>query len=130
MENEFQWLNIFKKDSSFTIVNQTAELFYQLNSTQRIFAGINARQSNNLLDTPIQDIEDTDAIFYTLKYDWLKPQTNNFLFPFKHRLFARVGIGTRKVNSETEQQQLFDFNSFKIFQLNQKNDFHVEVGGG
>lgn len=126
---EFE-LNIFKKDSSFTIVNQSAELFYQLNSTQRIFAGINARQSNNLLDMPVQEIEDTDAIFYTLKYAWLKPQPNNYLFPIKHRLLARVGIGTRKVNSVTEQQQLFDFSSFKIFQLSQKNSIYLNITSG
>ena len=122
-------LNIFKKDSSFTTVNQSFDLFYQLNATQRLFLGLSAVQSNNLLTQNLLDIQDFNSTFYNLKYELFKPQFQNFLFPINLSLFVKVGLGQRKVENEKVDQQLFDLSASKIFNLNSKNSVYLKASG-
>lgn len=66
-------LNIFKKDSTFTTVDQSINLFYQINPRQKAFIGINAIESNNLLENDMApDVQDYNSIFYTLRYEFIK----------------------------------------------------------
>lgn len=123
-------LNIFKKDSSFTTIKQSADLFYQLNTTQRIFLGLSSVQSNNLMDDTIQNIEDLNANYYNIKYELIKPQIQNFLFPVNFRINAKVGFGNRTVDNLEENQQIFDIAMFKIMNLNLKNSIYLNLGGG
>ncbi|NND51068.1 MAG: hypothetical protein HKN54_01600 [Flavobacteriaceae bacterium] len=122
-------LNIFKKDSSFTTVNQSADLFYQLNATQRLFVGISAVQSNNLLSENTGDIQDYNTTFYNLKYEQFKPQFQNLLFPVNFRFFAKFGFGQRHLQNDTEAQQSFALDVSKIINLNPKNSIYLKASG-
>ena len=121
-------LNIFRKDSTYNIANQTANVFYQLNEKQKIYAGINGIQSSNLLDNnTFETVEDYDALFYTLKYEYLK-RTNSILFPINFSTRLSTGFGIRKSKS-TENQSTLDLNATKIFNLNSNNSLYFKLQG-
>lgn len=122
-------LNIFKKDSTFTTVNQSADLFYQLNATQRLFLGISAVESNNLLSQTTADVQDYNSTFVNLKYERFKPQFRNQLFPINFRLFTKLGLGRRKVENVSLDQQQFEVTISKIFNLNAKNSVYLNASG-
>jgi len=121
-------LNIFKKDSSFTTINQSADLFYQIHKNQKIFTGVNSIQSNNT-DQSMQSssIKDYKVTFYNLKYELIKRQYNNIFFPTHFLLNAKVGIGTRKLSDSREKQTVFELKTHKIFNLNPRNSFYMEL---
>lgn len=123
-------LNIFKKDSTFTTVNQSANLFYQINAKQKIAIGIEGVQSNNLLDDNLTEtIQDYNSVFYNLGYEYIKDQHYNLLFPINFVFDFKIGFGSRSFGSTTEKQILFNFNTFKIFNLNTKNSFYLRLNG-
>jgi outer membrane protein assembly factor BamA len=121
-------LNIFKKDSTFTTVDQSVNLFYQINDKQKIFTGINAIQSNNLLpENNAQFVEDYNSTFYSIRYEFLKRQYNNILFPINFAFDIRTGFGFRKIENIKEDQKIFSLNSYKIFNLNNKNSVFLRI---
>jgi len=121
-------LNIFKKDSTFTTVNQSADLFYQVKKNQKVFLGINAIKSNNIssiIQNPL--VQDYNVNFYNLKYEIIKRQYNSLLFPTNFFLNLKVGIGTRKLTDNEEKQSIFNIKTHKIFNLNNRNSFYIEL---
>jgi hemolysin secretion/activation protein ShlB/FhaC/HecB len=123
-------LNIFKKDSTFTTVIQSASLFYQSNSKQKLGFGIESIQSNNLLDDNLTEtIQDYNSVFYHLGYKYIKDQYFNLLFPINFVFDFKIGFGNRSFGSTTEKQILFNFNTFKIFNLNTKNSLYLRLNG-
>jgi hypothetical protein len=121
-------LEIFKKDSTFTTVGQSGNLFYQINNQQMLYAGLASIQSNNLLDSSsLLNIEDYNSIFYNLRYNIFKPQYNNLLFPNNFDLDAKIGLGNRKNNGNRVNQTLYEVNTYKAFNLNLKNSIFLRV---
>jgi len=123
-------LNIFKKDSTFTTVNQEASIFYQINSKHKVIAGINSIQSNNLLDQLITtDIQDYNSIFYKTRYLFKQPNIYDLLFPTDFLLDASFGFGNRKSNLQTEPQTEMKLMVSKIMNLDDKNSFFIKTKG-
>ncbi|MCF7567507.1 hypothetical protein L3X37_03900 [Sabulilitoribacter arenilitoris] len=123
-------LQIFKKDSTFTIVNQSAKLHYQINSKHKIYSGITATTSNNLLSSSnLQNIADYNSNFFSFAYQYLKLQPNNLLFPVKSSVFLETSFGNREVTTTKEKQSLHSINAFKIINLNNKNSFYFSANG-
>lgn len=123
-------LNIFKKDSSFTTVNQSAKLHYQVNPQHKIYSGILFEESNNLLnENQTAAILDYKKNFVSLAYEFIKPQSNNLLFPTNSYLYLETNFGNRKESDQTEKQSLFTINAFKIFNLNNKNSLFIRANG-
>jgi hypothetical protein len=121
-------LHIFKKDSTFTTVNQSAKIHYQINSKNKLYLGIHAIQSNNLLSIATTAlIADYKSNFFTLAYQFIKPQSYNSLFPVNTSLFIETGLGNRKNLDNTEKQSLFTLDAFKIINLNPKNSFYIGI---
>ncbi len=121
-------LNIFKKDSIFTTVDQSVNLFYQINDKQRIFTEINTIKSNNLLvENNAQFVEDYNSTFYNIRYEFLKKQYNNFLFPINFAFDIKTGFGFRKVEGIKEDQKIFSLNTYKIFNLNNRNSIYFRM---
>jgi len=121
-------LQIFKKDSSFTTVNQSAKLHYQINSRHKVYGGITATTSNNLLSTSnLQNITDYDSNFYTLAYQFLKRERHNLLFPVKSNVYLETSFGKRKATNATEKQSQYTIDAFKIFNLNTRNSFYFKI---
>ena len=120
-------LNIFKKDSTFTTVSQSADLYYQLKANKNLYAGISAVQSNDLLDESRTEVGDLNSTFANLKYEWVRPDVNSLLFPVSFNLLAGIGIGQRKTDSTSVAQQRFELNVFKIFKLNDRNSIFLRL---
>ena len=122
-------LNIFKKDSTFVTVAQSAKLQYQINSKNQISAGIDGITSTNLLDNPITVIDDYSSVFYSINYSFLQRQRLDRLFPINFKFDISAGLGTRTFENTDESQTKFSLESFKIFNLNNRNSVFVRISG-
>jgi len=123
-------LNIFKKDSTFTVVNQTAKLFYSIGSKNKIYGGIDLIQSENLLNENLSTllIEDYESTFYTISFEHLQ-RTSNFLFPVKSYFYIEGGVGGRDIENVKQDQSSLKFKAFNILKLNSKNSIYLNVNG-
>jgi len=124
-------LNIFKKDSSYTTINQIAKLFYQINSKSIAFLGINAIQSNDLLseENSTATIKDYKTTFYNVRFQHINRQKNNRLFSTNLLFDIEAGIGTRRFDETSEKQIQLELDAFKIFTLNLKNSIFLRLNG-
>ncbi len=123
-------LNIFKKDSSFTTVNQKAKLYYQLDSKSKIFLGIDTTESNNLLDNnDFSNIDDYKSKFYVMKYDFENRRNYNQLFQINSTLNLEIGLGNRNLNNTSEKQTKVTLNAHHIFNLNKSNSLFIRLNG-
>lgn len=122
-------LNIFKRDSTFTTTKQTANLFYQLNPNQTIFAGITSIKSNNLLNTNFNNLKDYSSTFYNIKYEYIKNNQDANVFRLNFALKASLGTGYREENNVKTNQNRAKLHLEKSFFLNQKNSFYIKSNG-
>jgi len=123
-------LNILKRDSTFTSINQKASVFYQLNAKNKFFLGVESIESNNLLEDDFNfEIADYNSINYNLKYTF--ENRNNFysLFRIKSRIWFEFGLGNRKTVDKRESQKRILLDALHTFQLNSKNSFYTRVNG-
>lgn len=126
---DFQ-LHIFKQDSSFTTINQSVKLNYQINSKHKLYTGIKTTESNNLLKTnSFLAVSDYKSNYLTLGYEFRKPQYSNLLFPANSNLYVETGFGKRKNSDTSEKQTQLVLDAFKIFNLNQKNSIYLQING-
>ncbi|GAA3772323.1 membrane protein [Corallibacter vietnamensis] len=124
-------LNIFKKDSTFSTVNQNIYINYQLNTKNKLSLGVNTTQSENLLSeqNSIASIKDYSKTLYSLRYEYIKIKSNNRLFPVKSLFDIEVGTGKREFERISENQTQVSFNTFNIFELNSKNSAYIRLNG-
>lgn len=123
-------LRIFKKDSSFTTVNQSAKLHYQIDAKHKVYGGIIATESNNLLsENTSSSIIDYKTNHFTIAYQFLSTQSYNFLFPLNTKIYIETAFGNRKTSNETVKQSQYAIDAFKIFNLNLKNSIYLRVNG-
>lgn len=123
-------LNIFKKDSTFTTVNQDASIFYQINSKHKLIAGINVIQSNNLINQlTTTNIRDYNSTFYKTRYTFKQPKFYDILFPLDVLIDASLGFGSRNSDLKTEQQTELKLTVSKILNLDEKNSFYLKTKG-
>ncbi|GAA4240084.1 POTRA domain-containing protein [Winogradskyella damuponensis] len=122
-------LNIFRKDSTFLTAKQYAKINYQINAQHKIGIGINTTNSTNLLDDDTDILNDYTSNYYTLHYNYTKPQFSDPLFPINFWLDASSGYGNRDNNLGTQKQSVFNIDAYKIFNLNNKNSFYARLNG-
>lgn len=121
-------LRIFKRDSSFTTVNQFAKLHYQINSKHKISAGILNLESNKLLQqSSTLPIFDYKTSYYALGYQFLTRRNGNFLFPINSFANLESNFGKRKQTNNEEKQYLISIDAFKIFNLDHKNSAFLRI---
>ena len=120
-------LNIFKRDSSFVTVSQTAKINYQINSKHVVSAGIQTVKSTDLLDIPTALITDYDSNQYLINYTFTKRQNQDRLFPINFLFDISSSFGNRSYDMLDERQSNFFINTFKIFNLNRKNSFYTRL---
>ncbi len=114
-------LNIFKRDTSFVTVSQSAKLNYQINSRHVISAGVNSVNSSDLLDIPSALISDYKSVQYFGNYVFTKRQNYDLLFPINFVFDFKAGFGNRTYSMVDEQQYNLSLLTYKIFNLNDKN---------
>ncbi|MBD0830700.1 hypothetical protein ICJ83_01005 [Aestuariibaculum sp. TT11] len=123
-------LRIFRKDSSFTTVNQSAKLHYQINPKHKIFSGITFTESNNLLsENNISTLTDYRTNYFTIAYEFINSQSNSALFPVQSKYYLETNFGNRTQNNTKEQQSLFNLETFKIFNFNYRNCIYLRLTG-
>lgn len=123
-------LNIFRKDSSFTTVNQFGKIFYQINAKSKALLGVSSTQSNNLLDNPSTiPIDDYNSTFYNLGYNYVSKESFNNLFPVNFSFNMEIGNGKRTYESIDLKQTSIVYDMFKIFNLNTKNSIYIRTNG-
>lgn len=98
-------LDLFKKDSTYTVVNQSAKLFYQFNKKNKISSGINLTRSNNLLDNSDNLIKDYNSTFITASFEYSN-NTDNLIFPRQSYLHMQGGIGKRDLGNTNKSQEI------------------------
>ncbi|MBC2846594.1 POTRA domain-containing protein [Winogradskyella flava] len=122
-------LNIFRKDTTFSNARQYAKINYQINAQHRIGAGITSTNSTNLLDTDTNILNDYTSNYYTLNYNYTKPQFYDPLFPVNFWFDLSSGFGDRENDSSNENQTVFNLDTYKIFNLNSKNSIYTRLNG-
>lgn len=122
-------LNIFRKDSTFSTTTQQARLNYQINANHRISAGIRGSVSSDLLDSNTTFIDDYTTNFYQIGYNYIKPQYYDELFPIKFWFDINSNFGNRTQNGIKKQQTTFTLETYKIFNLNNRNSIFIRVTG-
>ncbi|MEP1487033.1 MAG: hypothetical protein ABJK28_01240 [Algibacter sp.] len=123
-------LNIFRRDSSFSTAKQSAKIHYQINSKHKVYTGVSNTKSDNLLSSNINNqIDDFNTNYYSLAYEYIKPQSNNLLFPYNAALLIETNFGERENNSNSEKQSLLIIDAFKIVNFNNKNSIYIRVNG-
>lgn len=120
-------LNIFKRDSSFVTVSQAVKINYQINSRHVVAAGLNSVNSTDLLDMPSVLITDYKSIQYFGNYTYTKRQHYDAMFPINFLFDLTAGFGNRTYLMIDEQQSNFSLNTFKIFNLNDKNSIFGRI---
>lgn len=121
-------LRLFRRDSSFSTVDQKAKLNYQINALHKVSSGITTTQSTNLRDdNTVTAFQDYTANFFSLAYTFTKPKFYDFLFPIKAKFNLETNFGNRKTNTNTIKQTLLHLNTFYNFTLNAKNSLYLNV---
>lgn len=122
-------LNIFRKDSTFLNAKQYAKVNYQINAQHRIGIGINSTNSTNLLENDTALLNDYTSNFYTLNYNYTKAQFYDQLFPINFWFDFSSGFGDRTNDSGKQTQSVFNLDTYKIFNLNNKNSVYTRFNG-
>ncbi|CDF78269.1 30S ribosomal protein S12 [Formosa agariphila KMM 3901] len=121
-------LNIFKKDSTFTTVDQSLKLYYQFSTQHKLYLGIKESQSNNLLNqNSLTTIEDYKSTFYSTTYNFTKTDDINILFPIKTYANVNLGLGHRTYENTKEQQFEASLDLYHTFYLNEKNSIFTRI---
>src|SRR5690606_7742173 len=121
-------LNIFKRDSSFTIVNQFAKLHYQINSKNKLYGGILSKKSSNLLNNPTSlIISDFNSRYFNTAFEFINLQSFHRLFPINSMIYLESSFGKRKTETASEKQTQFNIDIFKIFNFNNKNSVFFKI---
>ncbi|WP_411768637.1 POTRA domain-containing protein [Winogradskyella sp. A3E31] len=120
-------LNIFRKDTTFSTTSQFVKINYQINPNHKIGAGIKGINSSNLLSTSFSDLQDYSSNFYNLSYQFIRPQNYDFLFPVNMFFETSFGFGKRDNNSTVIDQTVLEIESFKIFNLNDRNSIFIKA---
>ena len=122
-------LTIFRKDTTFSNAKQYAKLNYQINAQHKIGVGITSTSSTNLLENNTATLNDYTSNYYTLNYNFTKPQFYDTLFPINFWFDLSSGLGNRENNIDSQNQTVFNIDTYKIFNLNQKNSIYVRLNG-
>ncbi|WP_458627530.1 POTRA domain-containing protein [Winogradskyella sp. PC D3.3] len=122
-------LNIFRKDSTFLNANQYAKINYQINAQHKAGFGITSTTSTNLLENDTDILNDYTSSYYTVHYNYTKPQFYDPLFPVNFWFDFSSGFGHRTNDSEKQKQNVFSVDTYKIFNLNAKNSIYTRLNG-
>ena len=120
-------LDIFKKDSSFLITEQSIHLNYLINDKNNLSVGYETTSSDNLLDIPQPslNINDYSASFFGFGFNHTRRQ-NNILFPVKNTYSIGIEFGSRKTDTNNINQTKGNINLSHIFELNQRNSIFLQ----
>ncbi len=124
-------LRLFRRDSSFSTVDQKAKINYQINALHKVSTGISTIVSTNLQSENIlSTLEDYTSNYFTLGYEFLKPSYYDQLFPVKSNFYIESNFGNRKTTNTKVQQTLLRLKAFHNFSFGKKNGLYLNADAG
>lgn len=121
-------LSIFNRDTTFTSVEQSLLVNYQLNTKTKLFSGYKSFRSENLNNeaAAVNLIEDLTSRFGVIGFSYQQPQ-NNSLFPYKTIINNTNEFGKRDIKGLNTNQIRTRLRGEHLFNLNFQNS--IFIGG-
>ncbi|HZH69502.1 MAG TPA: POTRA domain-containing protein [Flavobacteriaceae bacterium] len=121
-------LSIFNRDTTFTSVEQSLLVNYQLNTKTKLFSGYKSFRSENLNNEAavVNLFEDLTSRFGVIGFSYQQPQ-NNSLFPYKTIINNTNEFGKRDIKGLNTNQIRTRLRGEHLFNLNFQNS--IFIGG-
>lgn len=119
-------LNIFKQDSTFQNTKTAINLGYFFNYNSRLYLGYQATESSDIQNQNTATISDFNNSFITTQYEYLKTDSEEFIFPEKTKLVFKTGFGSRKSKFIKNNQVYFNIELKHELYLNEKNRINIK----
>ena len=122
-------LNIFRRDSTFQNTEQSVKVDYQIDLKNRVSLGLSGLNSTNLAGAANSFIQDFNSTFYLAQFNHISPQFYDLLFPVNFYFDLSAGFGSRTSGNTSISQTLIKVNTYKIFNLNNRNSIYLRLDG-
>ena len=119
-------LNIFKKDSLFQNTKTALDFGYFFNYSTRLYLGFQSTESSDIQNTNNGTISDYKNKFITANFVFTRARNEDYLFPEKTKLIAKLGFGSRNSNLSKNNQIYANLEWSHILFLDSKNNIHIK----
>ena len=119
-------LNIFKKDSLFQNTKTALDFGYFFNYSTRLYVGFQSTESSDIQNTNNGTISDYKNKFITANFVFTRARNEDYLFPEKTKLIAKLGFGSRNSNLSKNNQIYANLEWSHILFLDSKNNIHIK----
>jgi hypothetical protein len=119
-------LRIFKQDSTFQNTITDLNLGYYFSYNTKAYLGYQKTNSVDIQNTNSFSLNDFTNTFFTSSFEHVNYATDNFIFPERTKVFAKVGLGNRTISSAKSNQFFGQLELNHYFELNQKNSIFIK----
>ena len=118
-------LILTKKDSSFVTNEQFVSFFYNNSKNHKFSLGFRSIKSNKQSELSNSNFEDFETLFRNFKYEYVKFNQDNLLFPIKEDYLFNISQGKRTSNGQKTNQIFINIDLVKIFDFDLKNSLYL-----
>ena len=118
-------LILTKKDSSFVTNEQFVSFFYNNSKNHKFSLGFRSIKSNKQSELSNSNFEDFETLFRNFKYEHVKFNQDNLLFPIKEDYLFNISQGKRTSNGQKTNQIFINIDLVKIFDFDLKNSLYL-----
>jgi hypothetical protein len=119
-------LRIFKQDSTFQNTITDLNLGYYFSYNTKAYLGYQKTNSVDIQNTNSFSLNDFTNTFLTSSFEHVNFATDNFIFPERTKLFAKIGLGNRTISNTTSNQFFGQLELSHYFELNEKNSIFIK----
>lgn len=119
-------LNIFKKDSLFQNTKTALDFGYFFNYSTRLYLGFQSTESSDIQNINNGTISDYKNKFITANFVFTNARNEDYLFPEKSKLIAKLGFGSRNSNLSKNNQIYANVEWSHILFLDSKNNIQIK----
>jgi hypothetical protein len=119
-------LRIFKQDSTFQNTITDLNLGYYFSYNTKAYLGYQKTNSVDIQNTNSFSLNDFTNTFFTSSFEHVNYATDNFIFPERTKVIAKVGLGNRTISSAKSNQFFGQLELNHYFELNQKNSIFIK----
>jgi hypothetical protein len=119
-------LRIFKQDSTFQNTITDLNLGYYFSYNTKAYLGYQKTNSVDIQNTNSFSLNDFTNTFLTSSFEHVNFATDNFIFPERTKVIAKVGLGNRTISSAKSNQIFGQLEFSHYFELNQKNSIFIK----
>jgi hypothetical protein len=119
-------LRIFKQDSTFQNTITDLNLGYYFSYNTKAYLGYQKTNSVDIQNTNSFSLNDFTNTFLTSSFEHVNYATDNFIFPERTKVLAKIGLGNRTLSNATSNQFFGQIDASHHFELNQKNSIFLK----